>query len=92
MYTLIDGKAKNAAHPETFHIPDAREIAAIKEGSLVKIGFEEETGAERMWVNVTKVGDTEFEGRLDNVPFGLKTVKLGDTVTFKAKHILDIWE
>ena len=38
-FTFVDGVEMNRNHPDTFHIPDADEKAAIKVGDFVKIGF-----------------------------------------------------
>ena len=96
---LVDGVAKAAAHPATFHIPSAEDIAGIKVGDYVKLGFVVDSpenlpsgrlraSAERMWVNVRSLAP--FSGVLANDPVVLEDIKAGDTVDFESRHILDI--
>lgn len=93
MYTLIDAKEMNREHPTTFFIPEQAEIEGIKEGSLVKLAFQDEWfSAERMWVTVTKVDRDKFTGVLDNEPYDIPNLSLGDEVTFEARHIYEVWE
>jgi uncharacterized protein YegJ (DUF2314 family) len=55
----------------------------------VKAKFTEGDAIEWMWVNVDRVTDDGFEGRLDNDPGELKNVKAGDRITVKADEVVD---
>lgn len=46
---------------------------------------------ERMWVLVTRrLADGTYEGRLDNEPQCVRTVRPDDMVQFSPRHIIDI--
>lgn len=95
MYTLVDGVAQNQLHPETFEIPTKEELSSLRNGKIVKLGFEEEGKlTERMWVSIVDIGSdkSEFKGVLDNIPAQLDTVKYQDIIKFEAKNILAIFE
>ncbi len=105
-FTFVDGVEMNRNHPDTFHIPDADEKAAIKVGDFVKIGFIPTDDAkkegiditERMWVKVSELdaprGDSEplfLTGTLANDPFVFSDVlSFEDVVSFENRHILSI--
>jgi uncharacterized protein YegJ (DUF2314 family) len=91
MYTLLNGIEQHLKHPDTFEIPTELDITFLEVEDYVKLCFEEEGRAsERMWVTITKIDEDNFTGTLDNEPFELKSVKLGDTINFKAKNIIGI--
>lgn len=93
MYTLIDAEEMNRQHPTTFFAPEPHEIEGIQEGSLVKLAFRyERIFTERMWVTVTKVDGNHFTGVLDNKPYDIPNLSLGDKVTFEVRHIYEVWE
>lgn len=88
-YWLVDGHDMAARYPATFQIPSGEDIEKLGKGSLVKMIF---NGQEKMWVKVTKrVGD-EWEGVLDNEPFGIPNLHLGDKVKFHTRNITSYWE
>ncbi len=96
-WTLGDGLARNAEHPESFWVPSAEEVSMLEPGDSVKLMFEAKgwthglhgCGAERMWVKITKVQGDKFEGTLSNVPAVWNHLDWGDKVTFSRKHIID---
>ncbi|GAM17654.1 hypothetical protein SAMD00019534_008290 [Acytostelium subglobosum LB1] len=49
---------------------------------------------ERMWVSITHIDDGHktFKGTLDNSPYKMRTLTLGDTVSFARNHILAIYD
>lgn len=92
-YTLGNGVKMNAAHPDTFYIPSDADKAQLAVGDLAKLIFcpiDEEEGAERMWVEITDIDGDDMIGRLDNEPFWMDCPSYGDTIKFRAKHIINI--
>jgi len=87
---LVDGVARNAEHPQTFHIPSAAEKAALRPGDWVKVGFVFSDGkVERMWVLIKSIDGSVLEGSLDNEPLN-DGARLGDRVVFSERHVLGI--
>lgn len=92
-FTLVDGIEINRKHPSSFYIPTQEEINSLTPGNIVKVGFEEQgKSGERMWVTVSEINGDDFTGILDNEPYDLETIKLGDEVKFSTKHILGVYE
>ena len=91
MFTLMDGKARHVAHPDTFHIPSTAEIVALKPGQYVKVGFQEGQKTERAWVEVKSIDDRSVHGVVNNDLVLMKTVKDGDEISFDFKHVLGIY-
>lgn len=105
-FTFMDAVKMNRDHPDTFHIPDADDKAAIKVGDFVKIGFIPTDTArdmgiditERMWVKVTDYetarGDAEplfLCGTIANDPFVFgEVLSYGEVVSFANHNILSI--
>lgn len=94
IYKLKSGVKLNRQHPTTFEIPSDVDKMRVEAGDFVKLIFDGgEYGTERMWVQVTAPADEwgePFTGTLANEPFCIPGLDHGDTVTFKAKHIIDI--
>ena len=93
-FNLADGDARHAAHPTTFHMPSLDARLAIKPGDHVKLmfmtGLKDAPGAERMWVNVTRINsDASITGSIANDPVYVNA-RLGDPVTFEHRHIINI--
>ena len=89
MFKLIDAIEQNKKTPETFEIPSTFEIMSIHEGDFVQLCFiEKGLNPERIWVEVLGINNGRFTGKVDNVPFHLKTVRFCDTVFFESRHIL----
>ena len=95
-YRLTDGIERNRARPDTFHVPSDETKARLQPGDFVKLGFdampppEQSLRGERMWVIITERNGDSFVGELNNVPFVLTDLQLGERVEFEARHILDI--
>ncbi len=94
-YSLDDGEAVNAEHPDTFPISSAEARSSLNPGDIVKLifrGSKADGGArvERMWVIVTERTADGYLGTLDNDPFDLVGVVYGDQVAFKPEHVIAI--
>lgn len=80
--------------PYTFYLPSHKTKSKLTGGNLVKLMFncdvENENGwnAERMWVEIIQRKGNDFIGRLDNIPFYIPDLKLGDEICFQALHIM----
>lgn len=96
-YHLENSVKKNMELPRIFLIPNREEIENLDAGDLVRLIFVMETPlnngcrAERMWVRITDKQNGVFKGVLDNEPCYLKSIKFGDTITFKAENIASIY-
>ncbi len=91
MFTLMDGNARHAAHPDTFHIPSNAELVALKPGQYVKLGFQEGESTERAWVEVKTINGRHLTGVVNNDLVVMETVKDGDEISFAFHHILGIY-
>jgi hypothetical protein len=107
-YELIDGEEQNRQTPVTFQIPPLKERMHVPDGWHVKLGFKvpmaeqdacfAATGArvetERMWVQVDSRESENgvYYGTLENHPAVCRGVKVGDSIQFEAKNILNIVE
>ncbi|MDQ0375618.1 DUF2314 domain-containing protein [Cellulomonas humilata] len=90
-WVLADAVEKHAAAPDTFRIPSDDAVASVQVGDRVKLIFEPSTGlAERMWVTVTDVGETELEGSLGSDPAELRGLHAGDPVQFERRNVVAI--
>ncbi|WP_183581124.1 immunity protein Imm33 domain-containing protein [Mucilaginibacter sp. X5P1] len=81
--------------PYTFYRPPDEIIDSLKPGDLVKLIFRFESdepdvpAAERMWVIIEIINeDGSFVGKLNNDPFHIKDIKLGNKVRFSRQHII----
>jgi len=95
-YRLESGEALQAAHPESFEIPERQAREAVPVGGLVKLIFNfDQDGVERMWVRVAHrqangYGHGAYLGTLDSEPLcGL--LQLGGAVSFRPEHITEIY-
>lgn len=96
MYTLDDGNALHEEFPDTFFIPSALEKSHLQKNDTVKLIFRSNNAVERMWVSIKqnptkKDGLLIFDGVLDNAPYELENLKLGDIVHFTENNIIDIF-
>ena len=85
-----------AANKYTFFKSPRETISMVRPSEVVKLIFVFDSDnpdaprAERMWVIVNHVyPDGSFVGRLDNEPQWIQDLKLGDEVTFDARHIIN---
>src|SRR5262245_3307375 len=96
-YSLMDGELQAAAHPDTFEMPSAKLRHALDVGDNVKLGFEphrqsRDVFGERMWVKITRVVASGYEGELVNIPIcAWRGLEIGDLVRFEPKHVLDVF-
>lgn len=97
-YTLLDAEAQAHLHPDTFHIPERAERAALGLGTYAKLCFQGSAlprpiHGERMWVTVTgTTASGRYIGRLNNIPVFVPGLALGDRIEFEPRHVLDIEE
>ena len=96
MYSLDSGIELHNEAPDTFWITSKKRKQNLKENDTVKVVFREKGNAvERMWVKVTKVIRNKellyFEGKLENQPYHLQSIKYEDFVEFNEDHIIDIY-
>ena len=96
-YSLENVQELNQQFPRTFLIPDKEEIENLEIGELVKLIFAMKKPqingcqAERMWVEIIEKNGNYFTGKLDNDPYYLKTIKCGDSITFKKENIAGLY-
>lgn len=87
----------NKQFPRKFIIPTLEEMDKLDIGNLVKLIFVMERAqkdgcrAERMWVKIVNKHEESFTGILVNEPHYLKSVRFGDTITFKMENIACIY-
>ena len=100
VWCIDDGEVANRANPDSYEIPSSDERSSIMVGMIVKIRFyirvEDEAGdiedcGERMWVEVTRVLDSWYHGRLDNQPSCTDGISPGMPVWFQPRHIIAIY-
>ena len=94
-YEIEDPRPAAKKSPYTLYLPPQDHLTAIEVGDQVKIiffgkpaGLEYE--AERMWVHVISRAGNKLTGRLDNNPFDMPQLSVGDIVEFMAFNIIDI--
>lgn len=94
-YEVEDPRPIAEGAPYTFYLPSENELLAIAPGDLVKLVIASVPpsplhAAERMWVEVTRVGPDRCVGRLQNIPFDMPQLKLGRTIRFGRNDVIDI--
>ncbi|WP_280559660.1 immunity protein Imm33 domain-containing protein [Priestia megaterium] len=85
---------RNKESPYTFYKPSKAVTDKLKAGDLVKLVFFSDSDTagykgERMWVKITDRNKENFVGKLDNEPYHLKGLKLGQILHFGTEHICD---
>ncbi|MDM8152139.1 DUF2314 domain-containing protein [Priestia megaterium] len=85
---------RNKESPYTFYKPSKAVTDKLKAGDLVKLVFFSDSDTagykgERMWVEITDRNKENFVGKLDNEPYHLKGLKLGQILHFSTEHICD---
>jgi len=93
-YEIQDPRPIKASAPYTFFLPSNDRLNAIEVGDSVKIviiGIPKgvDYDGERMWVIVNSIDGDNFIGSLDNHPFDIPQLKVGNTIKFKRWHIID---
>jgi hypothetical protein len=97
-YEIDDPRPIAVGAPYTFHLPSENELLAIAPGDLVKITLRAvpastEWENERLWAIVTGAQGEILEGALDNEPYDMPQIKLGDRVRFRRSDVVDIiWD
>ena len=89
---LDDVEARQREAPDSFFIPSAAKRHALQPGDEVKLIFRfaltaEGIDGERMWVEVVEARDGRYDGRLDNVPENIPSLRRGDLVSFGPEHV-----
>lgn len=84
---------KNAASTEaTQRFPEFLTAFAQRQPDdmfAVKLRFEDEHGAEDLWVNISSIDDTAFHGRLDSDPVQVRSLRRGDDVRADRDRLCD---
>jgi len=85
----------NEESPYTFYVPSQIIVDNLTVGDLVKLIFvieeeqEDGLGAERMWVEITQIDGQKLIGKLDNEPYRIQDLKVGDEISFGVENICD---
>lgn len=94
---FLDGERMHARHPSTFEIPPKSMKDGLQAGDSVKIAVnwrQDGPGpaGERFWVHVTEINNEEIKGLIDNdlVCSDAHNLFIGDTISFRREHVLDI--
>lgn len=98
LYQLTDGQDMHQRHPDTFGVPNDEELAALRVGDFVKLGFQsddDEEPGERMWVEVTDLPiavdfGSIHVGRLANQPVVYTHLRPDMAIAFQLRHVLAI--
>ena len=94
-----DAELHNIIAPDTFWIPDAdRRMSCVPgETAFLQFGLMDDycidpAASERMWVEISAAEGGRYTGLLKNAPVEIdaRYLKLGDEVTFEARHIMDV--
>ena len=88
MFTLMDGDAQQAIQPI---LPAMKKCRELRLGQYVKLGFQEAGDTEKAWVEVKSIDGDKLTGVVDNDLVLMTSVKDGDEVSFRLKHILAIY-
>lgn len=94
-YEIDDPRPVAADAPYTYFLPSENELLALAPGDQVKLLFRSippgpKFEVERMWVTITDVDGDRISGELDNVPFDMPQIRLGDPVWFLRSDAIDI--
>lgn len=82
---LVNVEDRNHEDP-TFEIPQFCNRTSIQKGDYVKVVF---NIGERIWLEVTDVGKSAFQGVIINHPVSDK-IRFNEKVVFGTEHICDI--
>lgn len=83
---FVNAQAKHREHPDTFEVPTAADLGAVRPGDYVKICDKDE----RFWVKVTVVEGSQFTGTVNNVLVFPHDFKDGDVLTFTQDCVYNI--
>jgi len=94
-YEIDDPRPIAADAPYTYYLPSENELLALAPGDQVKLIFRSipsgpKFEAERMWVTITAINGDSVSGELDNTPFDMPQMRLGDAVSFERSDVIDV--
>jgi hypothetical protein len=94
-YEIDDPRPIAASAPYTYYLPSENEVLALVPGDQVKLLFRSippspKFEVERMWVTITAIDSDGVRGELDNVPFDMPQICLGDALSFRRSDVIDI--
>ena len=94
-WKLTDTERWAESHSDTFEIPSSEERMGLRVGDVAKVIFESKSSEvmpERMWVVVTEVHEPgKYTGEVDSQAMCNRELpRLGDSVQFEAKHIMQL--
>ena len=95
-WRLVDPRPIQEENPYTFFVPSEAEKAALVAGDIIKLIFEgpvsNEFFVERMWLKFEGRDAQGCFGYLDNQPYEIEGLHLGDMVRFQNYHIVSVLE
>jgi Uncharacterized protein conserved in bacteria (DUF2314) len=97
-FRIADGETRHHEAPDGFEIPSREARESLQLGDFAKLVFEivdpteEMPGAERMWVAVIERQDGGFLGVLENIPAVITTIRLGDRISFRPEHVIEVYD
>lgn len=94
-YELEDPRPIAAESPYTYYLPSQARLDAVKVGDLIKLIIRSlppsrQYNAERMWVEVISREGELWTGSLQNTPFDMPQLQIGNVISFPPSHIIDI--
>jgi hypothetical protein len=97
-WSLADGEALAAAHPDTFHIAPLATRAGLAPGEYAKVMIDFASGGapvtERMWTVIVAVHSGRYDAVLVNEPAATPddpALHYLAPITFEPRHIIN-WE
>lgn len=87
-HKFVNAQQMHQDHPDTFEVPSDKELAGVKEGSIVKVCHNDE----RFWTVVKAVDGEKVTAEVNNCLIGDQPFDLGDEIEFKKENIYCIWE
>lgn len=89
-YEIVDPRPIAKESPYTFFLPSAVDLARLEPGHVAKLMFcgLPEQNVERMWVRIESKEPEGWTGKLDNVPFDMPQLRLGDAIRFHPWQII----
>ncbi|MEO9898575.1 MAG: DUF2185 domain-containing protein [Paracoccaceae bacterium] len=95
-WRLLDPRPIHRENKYTFFLPSEAEKNAVQKGEFVKLAFESldpNNGmVERMWVIYRGQDENGWYGDLDNEPYDIEELHLGDRIHFQSHHIYSVWD
>lgn len=88
MKEFVDAQEMSRLHPETFEALGKEELAALRTGDSVKVGY----NAERFWTVIKEIDGEKIIAAVDNVLVTTEDFKYGDQIAFEKRHVYQIYE